>query len=65
MTLNNPSVVPEFITAKDEIFGVDAIALALGFVESENKVQRRLKNRIGYNYEMPRTAIESGRLRYW
>jgi hypothetical protein len=64
VTLNNPSVVPEFIAAKDNFFCVDTIALALVFVESENRAQRRLKNRIGYNYDMSRTAIESGRLRY-
>ena len=64
MTLNNQSVVPEFIIAKDNFFCVDTVALALGFVESENKAQRRLKNRISYNFDMPRAVIESGRLRY-
>ena len=64
MTLNNLSVAPEFITAKDNFLCVDTMALALEFVESENNAQRRLKNRIGYNYEMSRTVIESGRLRY-
>ena len=63
MTLNNPSVVPEFITAKDDVLFVDTTALAFVFVESENKAQRRLKNRIGYNALMSCSAIESGRLR--
>ena len=52
------------MTAEDNFLSVDIIALALEFVESEWKPQRRLENRIGYNYDMSRTAIESGRLRY-
>ena len=52
------------MSVEDKFLSVNIIGLALGFFKSESKVERRLKNRIGYNYDMSRTAIESGRLLY-
>ena len=41
--LKNPLAVPEFIAAKDNFLCVYTAVLALGFIESENRAQRRLK----------------------